>query len=73
MNVGQAKGVGPASGLLEAPAAGWRASLHGLDRWLGIVTEIPAAALVLADIVVLFTGVGLKVEQLHCARSVARP
>jgi tripartite ATP-independent transporter DctM subunit len=57
MNVGHAKGVGPASGLLEAPAAGWRASLHGLDRWLGIVTEIPAAALVLADIVVLFTGV----------------
>ena len=57
MNVGHAKGVGPASGLLEAPATGWRASLHGLDRWLGIVTEIPAAALVLADIVVLFTGV----------------
>jgi tripartite ATP-independent transporter DctM subunit len=57
MNVGHAKGVGRASGLLEAPAAGWRASLHGLDRWLGIVTEIPAAALVLADIVVLFTGV----------------
>jgi tripartite ATP-independent transporter DctM subunit len=57
MNVGHAKGVGPASGLREAPATGWRASLHGLDRWLGIVTEIPAAALVLADIVVLFTGV----------------
>jgi tripartite ATP-independent transporter DctM subunit len=57
MNVGHAKGVGPASGLLEAPATGWRASLHGLDRWLAILTEIPAAALVLADIVVLFTGV----------------
>ena len=57
MNVGHAKGVGPASGLREAPATGWRASLHGLDRWLGIATEIPAAALVLADIVVLFTGI----------------
>ncbi|MDM0034347.1 TRAP transporter large permease subunit [Variovorax sp. J22P271] len=57
MNVGHAKGVGPASSLLETPATGWRASLHGLDRWLGIATELPAAALVLADIVVLFTGV----------------
>jgi tripartite ATP-independent transporter DctM subunit len=42
---------------LAGPVTGWRAGIAALDRWIGIVTEIPAALLVLADVIVLFGGV----------------
>ena len=55
---GHAALVDPAVNVDRAgPATGWRVGLAALDRWIGIVTEIPAALLVLADIVVLFAGV----------------
>jgi len=58
MNPGQAAVVDPAVSLDRTGAAtGWRAGLAALDRWIGVVTEIPAALLVLADVIVLFTGV----------------
>ena len=39
------------------PATGWRAVLDSVDRWAGRLVEWPAAALVVAEIGVLFTGV----------------
>ena len=47
----------PMPGFAAAPATGQRGVLEALDRWLGLLTEIPAAGLVLADIVVLLAGV----------------
>ncbi|MBS0455075.1 MAG: TRAP transporter large permease subunit [Proteobacteria bacterium] len=46
-----------AAGTSSAATSGWRAGVDALDRWLGRLTEIPAALLVLADIVVLLAGV----------------
>ncbi|HYP69981.1 MAG TPA: TRAP transporter small permease, partial [Variovorax sp.] len=46
-----------ASAQAPAAATGWRAGIDALDRWLGRLTEIPAAGLVLANIVVLLAGV----------------
>ncbi|SEB16221.1 TRAP transporter, DctM subunit [Variovorax sp. YR216] len=50
-------GMHGASAQASAAAAGWRAGVDALDRWLGRLTEIPAAGLVLANIVVLLAGV----------------
>ncbi|WP_449413378.1 TRAP transporter large permease [Pandoraea soli] len=47
----------PASGAADLPLRGWRAFVGGLDRAVGWLTEIPAALLVLADILVMLAGV----------------
>jgi tripartite ATP-independent transporter DctM subunit len=57
MNVDHAGRAAPGSALRAPPAQGWRAPLDGLDRWLGWFTEIPAALLVVGNIVVLLAGV----------------
>jgi tripartite ATP-independent transporter DctM subunit len=58
MSGGHASVADPAVSVdLAGHTTGWRAGLAALDRWIGIVTEVPAALLVLADIVVLFGGV----------------
>ncbi|TAL72361.1 MAG: TRAP transporter large permease subunit [Burkholderiaceae bacterium] len=41
----------------EVIASRWSMGLAKLDRWLGVCTEIPAAILVFADILVLLAGV----------------
>ena len=55
MDAGRAE----ASDLPSAGAAlgSWQGMLAGIDRWVGMVTEVPVAMLVLADIIVLFVGV----------------
>jgi len=47
---------GPA-GRAAAPASALQRACARLDCWLGVATEWPAAALVVAEITVLFTGV----------------
>ena len=50
-------GAGGPAGLPAAPASALQRACARLDRWLGLATELPAAALVVAEIAVLFTGV----------------
>jgi tripartite ATP-independent transporter DctM subunit len=50
-------GGGGLAGLPAAPASTFQRACASLDRWLGLVTEVPAAALVVAEVAVLFTGV----------------
>jgi len=58
MQVGSVEDAGGlAAGRAAAPARGWRGAAQALDRWLGLLTEVPAALLVLAEVVVLLAGV----------------
>jgi len=57
VNAAPTMGMHGASPQAPVAATGWRAGVDALDRWLGRLTEIPAAALVLANIAVLLAGV----------------
>jgi tripartite ATP-independent transporter DctM subunit len=50
-------GAADLPGLPAGQVSPFQRACDGLDRWLGLLTELPAAALVVAEIVVLFTGV----------------
>ena len=43
--------------MVDANAAAWRSAAVRIERWLRLVAEIPAAVLVVAEVVVLFAGV----------------
>jgi tripartite ATP-independent transporter DctM subunit len=45
------------AGLSKTSNSAWHRAVAGADRILGVVTEVPAALLVLVEIVVLFSGV----------------
>ena len=47
----------PATGTIEPPRSAWRRAVAQADRLLAVVTEVPAALLVLVEILVLFSGV----------------
>ena len=58
MNPGYAESIEPAAGTATAVnASRWSMGLGKFDRWFGVFTEIPAAILVFADILVLLAGV----------------
>ncbi len=58
MNPGYAESMETATATTtEVIASRWSMGLAKLDRWLGVCTEIPAAILVFADILVLLAGV----------------